>query len=97
MPRYLRWIAAMTSGVTAFFIYNMISLGIARASGVHTIHGSAGGLLALGAWVFAMGAVLATEDYLTKRYGFEVVRRSAERSAERPAPDAVSAPVSTDQ
>src|SRR2546429_605357 len=42
MPRYLRWIAAMTAGVTAFFIYNMITLGIARASGVHTIHGAAG-------------------------------------------------------
>jgi hypothetical protein len=93
MPRYLRWIASMTSGVTAFFIYNMITLGIARASGVHTIHGSAGGLLALGAWVFAMAAVLGTEDYLTKRYGFEVQRRSPERSE----PDSVGSPVSTDQ
>jgi hypothetical protein len=89
----LRWIAAMTSGVTAFFIYNMITLGIARASGVHTIHGSAGGLLALGAWIFAMSAVLATEDYLTKRYGFAVARRSAERSE----PESVGSAVSTDQ
>jgi hypothetical protein len=93
MPRYLRWIAAMTSGVTAFFIYNMITLGIARASGVHTIHGAAGGLLALGAWVVAMSAVLATEDYLTKRYGFEVARPSSERSE----PDSVGSPLSTDQ
>jgi hypothetical protein len=93
MPRYLRWIAAMTSGVTAFFIYNMITLGIARASGVHTIHGSAGGLLALGAWIFAMSAVLATEDYLTKRYGFDVAGRSAERSE----PNSVGSPASTDQ
>jgi len=74
VPRYLRWIAAMTAGVTAFFVFNMVSLGIARAEGVHTIHGAAGGLLALGAWIFTMGAVLATEDYLTKRYGFTVVR-----------------------
>ena len=74
MPRYLRWIAAMTAGVTAFFVFNMVSLGIARAEGVHTIHGAAGGLLALGAWIFTMGAVLATEDYLTKRYGFTVAR-----------------------
>jgi hypothetical protein len=93
MPRYLRWIAAMTAGVTAFFIYNMITLGIARASGVHTIHGAAGGLLALGAWLFAMIAVLGTEDYLTKRYGFEVVRPSAKPSE----PDAVSTPVSPDR
>lgn len=74
MPRYLRWIAAMTAGVTAFFVFNMVSLGIARAEGVHTIHGAAGGLLALGAWIFTMGTVLATEDYLTKRYGFTAVR-----------------------
>lgn len=85
MPRYLRWIAAMTAGVTAFFIFNMVSLGIARAEGVVTIHGAAGGLLALGAWAFTMIAVLATEDYLTKRYGFTVVRPQAkqeERQAE---------------
>jgi hypothetical protein len=75
MPRYLRWIAAMTAGVTAFFVFNIVSLGIARAEGVHTIHGAAGGLLALGAWVFTMGAVLGTEDYLTKRYGFTVAPR----------------------
>jgi hypothetical protein len=61
---------------------------------VHTIHGSAGGLLALGAWVLAMGAVLATEDYLTKRYGFEVVRRP---SGERSEADSGGSPVSTDQ
>ena len=93
MPRYLRWIAAMTSGVTAFFIYNMITLGIARASGVHTIHGSAGGLLALGAWVVAMAAVLGTEDYLTKRYGFEVVRPSRKPSE----PETATTPVPTDR
>ncbi len=93
MPRYLRWIAAMTAGVTAFFIYNMITLGIARASGVHTIHGAAGGLLALGAWIFAMVAVLGTEDYLTKRYGFGVASPSAERSE----PEAVGSNVSGDQ
>jgi len=93
MPRYLRWIAAMTAGVTAFFIYNMITLGIARASGVHTIHGAAGGLLALGAWLFAMIAVLGTEDYLTKRYGFEVVRPTTKH----PDPEAVSTPVSPDR
>ena len=84
MPRYLRWIAAMTAGVTAFFVFNMVSLGIARAQGVRTIHGAAGGLLALGAWIFTMGAVLATEDYLTKRYGFTVVRsRPEERVQEQ--------------
>ena len=92
MPRYLRWIAAMTAGVTAFFIYNMITLGIARASGVHTIHGAAGGLLALGAWVFAMVAVLGTEDYLTRRYGFGVAP-----SPERAEPEALGSNVSADQ
>ena len=61
-----------TAHKLACIIYNMITLGIARASGVHTIHGAAGGLLALGAWIFAMVAVLGTEDYLTKRYGFGV-------------------------
>lgn len=85
MPRYLRWIAAMTAGVTAFFVFNMVSLGIARAEGIHTIHGAAGGLLALGAWVFTMGAVLATEDYLTKRYGFTVVRPG--RAPEKKEPE----------
>ena len=82
MPRYLRWIAAMTAGVTAFFVFNMVSLGIARAQGVRTIHGAAGGLLALGAWIVTMGAVLATEDYLTKRYGFTVVRSRPQERVE---------------
>jgi hypothetical protein len=72
----------MTAGVTAFFVFNMVSLGIARAEGVHEIHGAAGGLLALGAWVFTMIAVLATEDYLTKRYGFTLVQRTEERAPE---------------
>ncbi len=83
MPRYLRWIAAMTAGVTAFFVFNMVSLGIARAQGIHAIHGAAGGLLALGAWIFTMAAVLATEDYLTKRYGFTVVRPGTPEQKER--------------
>jgi len=82
VPRYLRWIAAMTAGVTAFFVFNMVSLGIARAQGVRTIHGAAGGLLALGAWIVTMGAVLATEDYLTKRYGFTVVRSRPQERVE---------------
>ena len=82
MPRYLRWIAAMTAGVTAFFVFNMVSLGIARAEGIHAIHGAAGGLLALGAWVFTMIAVLGTEDYLTKRYGFTLVRQTEVRAPE---------------
>ena len=70
MPRYLRWIASMTAGVTAFFLFSVISLGIARAEGRHSVHGGAAALVTLGAWLFTMAAVLATEDYLTKRYGF---------------------------
>ena len=60
----------MTAGVTAFFIYSVISLGISRAKGLHAVHGGAAALVTLGAWLFTMAAVLATEDYLTKRYGF---------------------------
>ena len=60
----------MTAGVTAFFVFSVISLGIARARGVHSIHGGVAALVSIGAWLFSMAGVLATEDYLTKRYGF---------------------------
>ena len=73
----------MTAGVTAFFVYNVISLGIARAQGLHAVHGGAAALVTLGAWLFTMAVVLATEDYLTKRYGFGPSRRPNIPAAEQ--------------
>jgi hypothetical protein len=84
----LRWIASMTAGVTAFFVFNIISLGIARAQGLHAVHGGAAALLTLGAWIFTMAVVLATEDYLTKRYGFTVTRPAQQPASERVGPPA---------
>ena len=84
MPRYLRWIAAMTAGITGYFTFSALTFGIARANGVKEIHGGVGGLVALGAYIVTMLAVLGTNDYLAKRYGFNAKDFAAKSSEREP-------------
>jgi hypothetical protein len=83
MPRYLRWIAAMTAGITGYFTYTALTFGIARANGVDELHGGVAGLVALGAYIVTMLAVLGTNDYLAKRYGLS----AADRPIQKQEPD----------
>lgn len=68
MPRYLRWIAAMTAGISIYFTYSIATFGIARSQGVSTLAGAGGALLAFGAWLVTMLTVLGVSDWLAKRY-----------------------------
>jgi hypothetical protein len=68
VPTYLRWIAAMTAGVTAYFAFSVLSLGIAVATGHKEIKGGAAALLALAAGFVTLLAALAVNDWLVKRY-----------------------------
>ncbi|MGZ4203789.1 MAG: hypothetical protein ACXVES_00650 [Actinomycetota bacterium] len=68
MPRYLRWIAAMTAGVTAYFAWTILTFGIARARGVTELHGGMAALVGFGAYIVTMLAVLGVNDWLHKRY-----------------------------
>lgn len=68
MPRYLRWIAALTAGVTIYFSYSILTFGIARANGVRELKGGVGALVAFFAYVVTMIGVLAVNDWLASRY-----------------------------
>jgi hypothetical protein len=58
----------MTAGVTAYFTYSALTFGIAKARGISEIHGGAGALIAFGAYIVTMLAVLWVNDYLGARY-----------------------------
>lgn len=68
MPTYLRWIAAMTAGISMYFTYSIATFGIARSQGVSTLTGAGGAVLAFGAWLVTMVTVLGVNDWLAKRY-----------------------------
>lgn len=68
MPRYLRWIVAATSGVTAYFVFTMLSLGIVVATGRDTLTGASAGILSFGAALVMLFTALAVNDWLASRY-----------------------------
>jgi hypothetical protein len=68
MPTYLRWIVAITSGITAFFAYSILTLGIASASGHKTLNGGIAVVVWLGGWIVTLIASLAVSDWISVRY-----------------------------
>jgi len=68
VPAYLRYIAALTSGFTAFFVYSFITLGITGALGYDEVPVAAGGLVSIVAGVVAMATAVATSDWIVRRY-----------------------------
>lgn len=74
MPTYLRWTAAMTAGVTAYFAFSILSLGIAVATGHKEIEGGPAALLALAAGFVTLLTTLAVNDWLAKRYPKQIGR-----------------------
>jgi len=68
VPTYLRWIAALTAGVSIYFTYSILTFGIARASGATELRGAGGALVAFGAWLVTIVTALAVSDWLASRY-----------------------------
>lgn len=75
MPTYLRWIAALSTGVTVQLIFTLITYPIAgdtvtdEAGGtVVQISNLSGMLLALANVLLAMMAALWVNDWISKRY-----------------------------
>jgi Na+/citrate or Na+/malate symporter len=74
MPRYLRWIAAVTTGIVIQFAFQVLVLAIAVGSKEGeevTLNGGVGALITFGATVLNVIAALAVNDWLAKRYPVE--------------------------
>jgi len=72
MPRYLRWIVAITSSVTAYFAYSILTLGIATATGHKTLTKGFGALVGLGSFLVMLIVALAVSDWIRTRYPVEL-------------------------
>ena len=75
MPRYLRWIAAVTTGIVIQFAFQVLVLAIAVGSKEGeevTLNGGVGALITFGATVLNVIAALAVNDWLAKRYPVDV-------------------------
>ena len=68
MPTYLRWIAAVTSGITAQFAYFILVGAIAVGTGNTTLGSGAGVAVTLGSTVVSIIPALAVNDWLARRY-----------------------------
>ena len=58
----------MSAGVTAYFAFSILTFGIAKANGTTELRGGVGALVAFGAYVVTMIAVLWVNDWLGSRY-----------------------------
>ena len=80
MPRYLRWIAACTAGITIQFAFFVAVGAVAVGTGNKEIHGFVGGLVTFLSPVLTMVAALAINDWLASRYPLETPGTPAERT-----------------
>lgn len=77
MPTYLRWIAAITAGVTAQFAF-FIAVGAIAVGTGNTEPGEGVGLLVtFGSFLASVLPTLAINDWLAKRYPQEPKRADA--------------------
>lgn len=74
MPTYLRWIAALSTGITAQFVFLMVTIPFAPEAGsgdsttVVQLTGVGGVFLTLGNAVIGMCAALWLNNWILKRY-----------------------------
>ena len=81
MPTYLRWIAAITAGITTQFAFFILVGAIAVGTG-NTEPGEGVGLLVtLGAFLASVIPTLAVNDWLAKRHPPEPKRPTARADA----------------
>lgn len=68
MPRYLRWIAAITAGITAQFAFFIAVGAIAVGTGNTEPGQGVGILVTFGSFLASVLPTLAVNDWLAKRY-----------------------------
>ena len=71
MPRYLRWIAAVTAGIVVQFAIQVVFLAIAAGGDADrevTLSGAEGALITFGAAILNVITALAVNDWLVGRY-----------------------------
>jgi hypothetical protein len=74
MPRYLRWIAAVTTGIVIQFAFQILLLVVVvrpKPGEEVTLSGVAGPLITFGATTLNVIAALAVNDWLAGRYPIE--------------------------
>jgi hypothetical protein len=82
MPRYLRWIAACTAGITIQFALQVLFLALFVGVGDNkTLRGGAAAFVTFSATIVNVIAALAVNDWLASRYPIE-----AQESAGDPNP-----------
>ena len=81
MPRYLRWIAALTAGIVVQFAIQVLFLAIAVGGNPDkevTLSGAEGALITFGAAILNVIAALAVNDWLAGKYPVERKRVAVE-------------------
>jgi hypothetical protein len=71
MPRYLRWTAAASAGLTAWFVFVIAfgAIAVGRTTGPAKDLGAGAGLVAsFGSFFVPMLTALAVNDWLANRY-----------------------------
>jgi len=71
MPRYLRWIAACTAGITIQFAFFVAVGAVAVGTGNKNLSGFVGALVTFGASIVTMVAALGVNDWLRTKYPVE--------------------------
>jgi hypothetical protein len=74
MPRYLRWIAAVTAGIVIQFAIQVLFLAIAIGGDPDkevTLSGAEGALITFGAAILNVLTALAVNDWLAGKYPIE--------------------------
>jgi len=86
VPRYLRWIAAVSAGLTAQFAFFMLFAAIAVGTDNKSLDVSVGIAASLGSTFIAILPALAVSDWLAKRYPVD----ASDPEVQGPAPESVS-------
>ena len=82
MPRYLRWIAAATAGITIQFAFQVLFLALFVGVGnKKELSGGAGAFVAFSATIVNVIAALAVNDWLSTRYPVEPAKTAARQDA----------------
>lgn len=84
MPRYLRWIAACTAGVTAQFAFFMLVGALAVGTDNKELSGGIGLIASFGSAMITMLATLAVNDWLAGRYPLPSRARPPAESTREP-------------
>jgi hypothetical protein len=71
MPRYLRWIAACTAGITIQFAFFVAVGAVAVGTGNKTLTGFTGAAVTFGSSIVTMIGALAVNDWLRTKYPAE--------------------------